>query len=86
VVPEAARSSRPTGLSFVESGELISISDLSPCSHSLEHLFTQPLRLKSIHLSSEATKEVTMPVLLIPLLVGVPVVLAGGYWIIHSMH
>jgi len=27
-----------------------------------------------------------MPVLLIPLLVGVPVVLAGGYWIIHSMH
>jgi hypothetical protein len=31
-------------------------------------------------------EETTMPVLLIPLLVGVPVVLAGGYWIIHSMH
>jgi len=24
--------------------------------------------------------------LLIPILVGVPVVLVGGYWIIHAMH
>jgi hypothetical protein len=31
-------------------------------------------------------QERTMPVLLIPLLVGVPVVLAGGYYIVQAMH
>jgi hypothetical protein len=31
-------------------------------------------------------EEANMPVLLIPVLVGIPVVLAGGYYIIHAMH
>jgi hypothetical protein len=30
-------------------------------------------------------QEKTMP-LLLPLLIGVPVVLVGGYWIVHSIH
>jgi hypothetical protein len=31
-------------------------------------------------------EEPVMPVLLVPLLIGVPVVLVGGYYIIHAMH
>jgi hypothetical protein len=29
-------------------------------------------------------KENVMPVLLVPILVGIPVVLVGGYWIVHA--
>jgi hypothetical protein len=31
-------------------------------------------------------QQLAMPVLFVPLLIGVPVVLAGGYFIIHAMH
>jgi hypothetical protein len=27
-----------------------------------------------------------MPVLLVPILIGIPVVLGGGYFIIHALH
>ena len=39
----------------------------------------------SMH-SDDNKEESVMPVLLVPLLVGVPVVLVGGYYIIHAMH
>jgi hypothetical protein len=36
--------------------------------------------------SREETKEANMPVLLVPILVGVPVLLGGGFLIYHFVH
>lgn len=36
-------------------------------------------------LSTKQTKEANMPILL-PVLIGVPVILAGGYFIVHAWH
>jgi hypothetical protein len=35
---------------------------------------------------SRFQRRTTMPVLVIPILIGIPVLLGGGYFIIHALH